>query len=159
MSGADYVWLISYAIVVLGLSAFGIHRYVMVYLFLKNSRNKPVPAGQFTELPLVTIQLPVFNEQHVVARLVDAVARLDYPQDRLQIQMLDDSTDETVEISRAQDGGTGRQPGSTPNSSTAPTAPATRRARSKTGCTPPRANYIFILDADFLPAAGNPAAR
>ena len=80
MSGADYVWLISYAIVVLGLSAFGIHRYVMVYLFLKNSRNKPVPAGQFTDLPLVTIQLPVFNEQHVVARLVDA------PQMRMRLQ-------------------------------------------------------------------------
>ena len=98
MSGADYVWLISYVFVVLGLSAFGIHRYAMVYLFLKNSRRKPEPSGHFEDLPLVTIQLPVFNEQHVVARLVDAVARLDYPRHRLQIQMLDDSTDGTTAI-------------------------------------------------------------
>ena len=150
MSGADYVWLISYAIVVLGLSAFGIHRYAMVYLFLKNSRNKPVPAGRFDDLPLVTIQLPVFNEQHVVARLVDAVARLDYPKDKLQIQMLDDSTDETVDISRAKiaelaEAGfdtefihrtdrTGYKAGALEN-----------------GLRTAKGNYIFILDADFIP--------
>jgi len=53
------------------------------------------------EWPVVTVQLPVFNERHVVQRLVRAVAEVDYPRDRLQIQVLDDSTDDTVELSRA----------------------------------------------------------
>lgn len=150
MSGADFVWIISYGLVVLGLSAFGIHRYVMVYLFLKNSREKPEPKGHFAELPEVTVQLPVFNEQHVVERLAEAVARLDYPKEKLQIQMLDDSTDETVEISRRkveelQAAGfraemihrtdrTGYKAGALENG-----------LRSATG------EFIFILDADFIP--------
>jgi hypothetical protein len=52
------------------------------------------------EYPMVTIQLPIFNEMYVVERLIDAVANFDYPQDRFEVQVLDDSTDETVEISR-----------------------------------------------------------
>ena len=59
----------------------------------------------FTDLPLVTIQLPVFNEMHVVDRLLAAVSALDYPKDKMQIQVLDDSTDETVGICRRRRGG------------------------------------------------------
>ena len=51
---------------------------------------------------MVTVQLPVFNERYVVERLVDAVCKLDYPRDRLEIQVLDDSTDDTVDIVRAK---------------------------------------------------------
>jgi cellulose synthase/poly-beta-1,6-N-acetylglucosamine synthase-like glycosyltransferase len=54
------------------------------------------------ELPVVTVQLPAFNEQYVLARLIDHVCRFDYPREKLEIQVLDDSTDETTEIARAK---------------------------------------------------------
>jgi cellulose synthase/poly-beta-1,6-N-acetylglucosamine synthase-like glycosyltransferase len=74
----------------------------MIALYLRNKHRPPVPKARFAEgaLPRVTIQLPVFNEVYVVERLIDAVGRIDYPRDRLEVQILDDSTDETTEICR-----------------------------------------------------------
>src|SRR6266487_2170319 len=96
-----FIWTICYLSVLLGLSAYGIHRYFIVYLFLRNRHREPTPAGQFDELPKVTVQLPIFNEVYVAERLLRSVSDLDYPQDKLQIQVLDDSTDETREITTA----------------------------------------------------------
>jgi cellulose synthase/poly-beta-1,6-N-acetylglucosamine synthase-like glycosyltransferase len=97
----DLALLIPYFIVLIILAAYGGHRYWLVYLYYKNKKNKTtVPPGHFAELPRVTVQLPIFNEQYVVDRLLDAVCRLDYPKDKLDIQLLDDSTDETVEVAR-----------------------------------------------------------
>ena len=84
------------------LSAFpctAVHRYVIVYLFFKHRKNVPVPVRRFENLPRVTVQLPIFNELYVVERLLESVSKLDYPRNLLQIQVLDDSTDETREIS------------------------------------------------------------
>ena len=92
------IWTICYLSVLVGLSAYGIHRYFIIYLFLKNRKRSPVPAGRFEQLPKVTMQLPIFNELYVVERLLRSVSELDYPRDRLQIQVLDDSTDETREM-------------------------------------------------------------
>src|SRR5438445_5144039 len=92
------IWTICYLSVLVGLSAYGIHRYFIIYLFLKNRKREPVPAGRFEQLPVVTVQLPIFNEVYVVERLLRSVSELDYPRDRLQIQVLDDSTDEPREI-------------------------------------------------------------
>jgi cellulose synthase/poly-beta-1,6-N-acetylglucosamine synthase-like glycosyltransferase len=101
VNGFDLALLIPYFIVLTVLAAYGAHRYWMVYLYYKHKKNKTTePAGHFDNLPRVTVQLPIFNEQYVVDRLLDAVCRLDYPQDRLDIQLLDDSTDETVEVAR-----------------------------------------------------------
>src|ERR1700741_365734 len=93
-----FIWTICYLSVLFGLSAYGIHRYFIVYLFLANRKHEPTPAGHFAELPKVTVQLPIFNEVYVAERLLRSVSELDYPQDKLQIQVLDDSTDETREI-------------------------------------------------------------
>jgi cellulose synthase/poly-beta-1,6-N-acetylglucosamine synthase-like glycosyltransferase len=87
--------IVIYFTVLVGLSLYGLHRYVMLYLYYKYRNQKVVPAGRFTELPRVTVQLPIFNEMYVSDRLLDAVTALDYPADKLQIQVLDDSTDET----------------------------------------------------------------
>src|SRR6266480_5746566 len=95
---ASIIWTICYLTVLIGLSAYGIHRYVIIYLFLKNRKRAILPAGHFKELPKVTMQLPIFNEVYVVERLLRSVSELDYPKDRLQIQVLDDSTDDTREI-------------------------------------------------------------
>ena len=92
------VWTICYLSVLFGLSAYGIHRYVIIYLFLKNRKRRVVPAGHFEQLPKVTVQLPIFNEIYVVERLLKSVSELDYPRELLQIQVLDDSTDSTREM-------------------------------------------------------------
>jgi cellulose synthase/poly-beta-1,6-N-acetylglucosamine synthase-like glycosyltransferase len=102
MTGLERALLIAYFVVVGVLAIFGVHRYQMMFLYYRNKRRAPRPGRDFAEdaLPAVTVQLPIFNEMYVVERLIDSVARLDYPRDRLEIQVLDDSTDETVEISR-----------------------------------------------------------
>src|SRR5436853_7539898 len=96
------IWTACYLAVLIGLSAYGIHRYFIIYLFLKNRKRASVPAGHFSQLPKVTVQLPIFNELYVVERLLRSVSELDYPRELLQIQVLDDSTDETRDISEAQ---------------------------------------------------------
>ena len=102
MTWVEVLFLATYFLVLLVLSVYGSHRYVMAYLYYKYKGNLAAPKGRFSEQPRVTIQLPVFNEMYVVERLIDAVARIDYPRDRLEIQVLDDSTDETQGIARAK---------------------------------------------------------
>ena len=78
-------------------AAYGVHRIHLIRLFRRRERNAMPPAAP-REWPRVTVQLPVYNERYVVNRLVEAAAALDYPRDRLEIQVLDDSTDVTREI-------------------------------------------------------------
>jgi len=102
LNSFDVALLIPYFIVLLVLASYGIHRYVLVYLYYKHRKNKvEEPSTRFDELPRVTVQLPIFNEQFVIDRLVDAVCRMEYPREKLDIQVLDDSTDETVEVANA----------------------------------------------------------
>ena len=92
--------LVVYFFVLSILAIYGWHRYYLVYLYMKNKDKRPVP-GQLPvlkDLPRVTIQLPIFNEMYVADRLIDAVVEMDYPAELLEIQVLDDSTDETTEI-------------------------------------------------------------
>jgi cellulose synthase/poly-beta-1,6-N-acetylglucosamine synthase-like glycosyltransferase len=97
----DTALLIPYFIVLILLASYGAHRYVLVYLYYKNKKNRTTePSAHFPEVPRLTIQLPIFNEQFVVERLLDAICRLDYPLEKLDIQVLDDSTDETVAVAR-----------------------------------------------------------
>jgi cellulose synthase/poly-beta-1,6-N-acetylglucosamine synthase-like glycosyltransferase len=99
---ATNIWQALYLLVIFGMCLFGLHRYVILYLYLKHRHKEPKAAAQFAELPPVTVQLPVFNERYVVDRLLKSVKGLDYPKDRLQIQMLDDSTDDTADYTREQ---------------------------------------------------------
>jgi cellulose synthase/poly-beta-1,6-N-acetylglucosamine synthase-like glycosyltransferase len=102
VNGFDLALLIPYFIVLIILAAYGAHRYWLVYLYYKHRKNKTTdPAAYFDDLPRATVQLPIFNEQYVVDRLLDAVCKLDYPREKLDIQLLDDSTDETIEVARA----------------------------------------------------------
>ncbi|HEY0263508.1 MAG TPA: cellulose synthase family protein [Granulicella sp.] len=99
----DTAILIPYFIVMVILAFYGVHRYQLVWLYYKNKKNAArwsEPGGHFDEenMPFVTIQLPIYNEQFVIERLIEAVCRLDYPRDRFEIQLLDDSTDETVGV-------------------------------------------------------------
>jgi cellulose synthase/poly-beta-1,6-N-acetylglucosamine synthase-like glycosyltransferase len=95
----DTALLIPYFVVMIILAFYGLHRYQLVYLYYKHRKNKVTePPANFAELPRVTIQLPIFNEQFVIDRLLEAVCALEYPKDKLQIQVLDDSTDETQAV-------------------------------------------------------------
>ena len=95
----DMALLVPYFVVLILLAFYGAHRYILVYLYYKHRANRTAePTERFSELPRITVQLPIFNEQFVVERLLDAVCRLDYPLEKLDIQVLDDSTDETVAV-------------------------------------------------------------
>jgi cellulose synthase/poly-beta-1,6-N-acetylglucosamine synthase-like glycosyltransferase len=97
----DYALLIPYFVVLILLASYGLHRYVLVYLYYKNRDKHTVdPPAYFEDLPPVTVQLPMFNERYVAERLIDSICKLKYPPDKLDLQVLDDSTDETVEVVR-----------------------------------------------------------
>ncbi len=80
------------------LSIYGTHRLWVLYLYFKYKDQKPVPLGDSTFKPTITIQLAVFNEYNVVERLITSIVNLDYPKDKLEIQVLDDSTDHTRDL-------------------------------------------------------------
>src|SRR4029078_10801413 len=88
----------TYLAVLIALAVYGLHRTALISMYYRNKNRRPRPAGRFSELPAVTVQLPLFNEMYVVERLLEAVAGIRSPRDRFQIQVLDDSTDETQEI-------------------------------------------------------------
>ncbi len=91
-----------YLVVLSILGVYGFHRGLLLYLYWRHRRKSPKPAGHFEELPVVTVQLPMYNEMYVAERLLGGVATIDYPKDKLEIQVLDDSTDETTEIAKAK---------------------------------------------------------
>jgi len=98
----DTAWapalLALYYLILAVLAFYGVHRLLLVVLYLRTRGRKPVRPSDPAEWPVVTVQLPLYNEMYVARRLIEAVCRLDYPPDRLEIQVLDDSTDETTEI-------------------------------------------------------------
>jgi cellulose synthase/poly-beta-1,6-N-acetylglucosamine synthase-like glycosyltransferase len=144
--------LVIYFFVLSILAIYGWHRYYLVYLYMKNrdkapDRRTPPP---LQSLPRVTIQLPIYNEMYVVDRLIDRVCEMDYPRELLEIQVLDDSTDETRDIAEL----------------------AVRRHAARgfdiqyvhrvdrtgykagaleAGLKAAKADYIAIFDADFVP--------
>jgi cellulose synthase/poly-beta-1,6-N-acetylglucosamine synthase-like glycosyltransferase len=145
-----FVWTVCYFIVVLGLSAYGIHRYSIIYLYFKNRHRKPSAPSKFDVLPVVTVQLPIYNEVYVVERLLRATSELDYPKEKLEIQVLDDSTDETRAMTdrvvadlkaRGFDASVLRR---------------SERVGFKAGALDygfrkAKGEFFFILDADFVP--------
>jgi cellulose synthase/poly-beta-1,6-N-acetylglucosamine synthase-like glycosyltransferase len=149
----DMALLIPYFVVLILLASYGAHRYILVYLYYKNKRNRTVePAQKFSELPRVTVQLPIFNEQFVVERLLEAVCGLDYPLEKLDIQLLDDSTDETVAVARGL-----------VNHYAAQGFPVTYHHRTNregfkagalaAGLKTAKGEFVAIFDADFVPPA------
>src|ERR1051325_2144657 len=95
MTPSETITLGAYFFVLIILAVYGWHRYYLVYLYMSNRDKEPQEAPALDPLPVVTIQLPLYNEMYVADRLIDAVCRIDYPRDLLEIQVLDDSTDET----------------------------------------------------------------
>src|SRR6186713_170541 len=146
--------LVLYFFVLSILAIYGWHRYYLVYLYTKHRGQVPNPAlppPTRDQMPRVTIQLPIYNEMYVADRLIDTVCEMDYPRELLEIQVLDDSTDETTEIAEL----------------------AVRRHAARgfditylhrvdrrgykagaleAGLKVAKANFIAIFDADFVPS-------
>src|SRR5262245_47969750 len=144
-----------YFAVLLALSCYGLHRLHLVVLCWRHRKRiaqalAVPPLGTDDELPIVTIQLPLFNESTVAARLLDAVAQMDYPADRLEIQVLDDSTDETQALARTHVERLRAQ------GVDAVYVHRTRRVGYKAGALDEglavaKGELLAIFDADFLP--------
>jgi cellulose synthase/poly-beta-1,6-N-acetylglucosamine synthase-like glycosyltransferase len=152
MTPAETLILASYFFILIILAAYGWHRYYLVYLYMRHKDRVPQPPDRsFDQLPTVTVQLPIYNEMYVVDRLVDAVCRIDYPRELLEIQVLDDSTDETraiAELAVRRHAAHGLD---------IKYLHRTNRAGFKAGALDEglrqaRGEYIAIFDADFLPA-------
>lgn len=151
----DLTWLgrsalVGYTLVLGILCVYGLHRYFLVATFYRVRRKAPQLTACFRELPPVTVQLPMYNEQYVAQRIIEAAARIDYPPDRLQIQVLDDSTDSTAELARAtverlRDAGCDIHYVRRENRTGYKAGALEEGTCSATG------EFIAIFDADFLP--------
>jgi len=152
MNPLEIAVLGSYFMTLVILAVFGLHRYVMVYLYFRHKDRRALPVPPPDRHPRVTIQLPLYNEMYVAERLIETVCRIEYPRELLEIQVLDDSTDETCEVAEL----------------------AVRRAAAQgidikylhrtnrvgfkagaleEGLKTARGEFVAIFDADFLPTA------
>ncbi len=131
-------------------TAVMLYRAFLMLRYYLCDRGDPEPAGRFEEEPVVTVQLPIFNEQFVVERLLDTVCALDWPKDKLEVQLLDDSTDETVQISArkvAELCGRGFDVKHVHRvDRTGYKAGALKRATDQA-----RGDFLAVFDADFVP--------
>src|SRR4029450_13789057 len=98
MTPAETLTLAAYFFVLIILAIYGWHRYSLVYLYMRYRDKEPRPGAPLDPLPVVTIQLPLYNELYVADRLIEAGRKIDYPRDPLEVQVLDDSTDETRSV-------------------------------------------------------------
>jgi len=90
----------AYVFLLMLIGLYGLHRYWLVYLFGRHHKHRPRPQVRYAQVPRVTVQLPMFNEGLVAHRIIDAACRIDYPTDRLQIQVVDDSTDDSADLAK-----------------------------------------------------------
>src|SRR5215470_15962787 len=152
MTPVETLTLATYFFVLIVLAIYGWHRYYLVYLYMRNKDKEPKATRPLDPLPAVTIQLPLYNEMYVADRLIEAVCAMEYPRELLEIQVLDDSVDETRSIAES----------------------AVRRFAAKgidikyfhrtdrtgfkagaleAGLKTARGEFIAIFDADFIPSS------
>ncbi len=152
MTPAETLTLAAYFFVLIVLAAYGWHRYYLVYLYMRHRDRQPQPGPQLDPLPVVTIQLPLYNEMYVADRLIDTVCEIDYPRELLEIQVLDDSTDETRGIAelavrrRAAQGFDIRYYHRTDRT-------GYKAGALEAGLKVARGEFVAIFDADFIPTS------
>ena len=147
----DLAMMIPYFLVLFVLATYGLHRYWLVYDYYKYRRNIPGPPPQATRWPRVTVQLPIFNERYVIERLVEAVSRFDYPREFLDIQVLDDSTDETQQVASACVARFAAQ-GLPIYYIHRANREGYKAGALENGLKTARGEFVAIFDADFIPA-------
>jgi cellulose synthase/poly-beta-1,6-N-acetylglucosamine synthase-like glycosyltransferase len=93
-------FIVLYLLTLLLIAVYGLHRYVLVYLYIKYRHKGYQPKSRHAQLPKITVQLPMYNEDMVAERVIRATCEIDYPRELLEIQVLDDSTDHSADIAR-----------------------------------------------------------
>ncbi len=135
----------------LWLALYGLQAFILAYLYLCHRRQQPdSPPIPRSDWPPVTVQVPVYNELHVIERAIDAAASLDYPHDRLQIQILDDSTDETTRLALAR-AAFHQDQGVDVTVLRRSSQDGYKAGALAWGLSQARGEYIAIFDADFCP--------
>jgi len=147
---AQIATLTVYYIVLALLAMYGTHRALMVRLYYRHRRDTPRPAGDLPVLPRVTIQLPIYNEVYVVERLLEAVAAIDYPPELTEIQVLDDSTDETRDVAQRLIARY-RERGLDIVHRTRTDRQGFKAGALQAGMESARGEFLLIFDADFVP--------
>jgi cellulose synthase/poly-beta-1,6-N-acetylglucosamine synthase-like glycosyltransferase len=150
MTTGETLVLATYFFVLVILAVYGWHRYFLVYLYMKNKDRVPVPTG-IDRLPRVTVQLPIYNEMYVADRLIDAVCQLNYPRELLEIQVLDDSTDETrivAERAVMRNAATGIEISYLHRTDRT----GYKAGALEAGMKVAKGEFIAIFDADFIPS-------
>ena len=150
MTPAETLTLATYFFVLIILAIYGWHRYYLVYLYMRNRGKEPRAAGPLASLPPVTIQLPLYNEMYVADRLIAAVCAIDYPRELLEIQVLDDSTDETrgiadLAVRRFAEQGIDIKYYHRANRT------GFKAGALEAGLKTARGEFVAIFDADFIP--------
>jgi len=152
MTPSETLILAAYFFVLIVLAIYGWHRYYLVYLYMRNRGNGAKPGPALDPLPVVTIQLPLYNEMYVADRLIEAVCRIEYPREKLEIQVLDDSTDETRGIAElavrrfATEGVDIKYLHRTDRR-------GYKAGALEAGLQTARGEFIAIFDADFIPSS------
>jgi len=150
ISLGEQILIVVYTFALVMVSIYGLHRYVLMYLYYRHRHKAPRKAGHFEQLPPVTVQLPMYNEQYVARRIIEQACRIDYPRDKLHIQVLDDSTDGTTEIAaaaveRARQGGFDIELIHRDNRR------GYKAGALENGLKTAKGEFIAIFDADFVP--------
>jgi cellulose synthase/poly-beta-1,6-N-acetylglucosamine synthase-like glycosyltransferase len=146
----ELVTLLMYLAVLTALAIYGLHRYHLVLLHRRHRGDAAKALESFPTEPVVTVQLPLFNERYVAERLIHAVCALDWPRDRLEIQVLDDSTDDTREIVAEIVEGL-RTEGHDIHHIHRTDRTGYKAGALEAGLARARGEFIAIFDADFVP--------
>jgi cellulose synthase/poly-beta-1,6-N-acetylglucosamine synthase-like glycosyltransferase len=134
------------------LALYGVHRSTLLFLYLRHRGERATPLSRYAEsdLPIVTVQLPMFNELFVAERLIDAAAQVDYPRDRLEIQVLDDSTDATSTIARIKCEAL-REEGLDVTYLHRGDRNGYKAGALEAGMRQAKGEFVLVFDADFVP--------
>ncbi|HTK29843.1 MAG TPA: cellulose synthase family protein [Vicinamibacterales bacterium] len=152
MTAPETLTLAAYFFVLIILAVYGWHRYYLVYLYMKHRGREKKAGPPLDPLPVVTIQLPLYNEMYVADRLIDAVCRIDYPRDLLEIQVLDDSVDETETVAESAVRRWAAQ-GIDIKYYHRTDRTGFKAGALEAGLRVARGEFVAIFDADFIPTA------
>lgn len=150
-----FIWgaLVIYTGALLYITFYCMLQFQLLYYYQRNKKKSNLPDEpkvKESDLPMVTVQLPIFNEMYVVDRLIDCISELEYPKEKLQIQILDDSTDETVEISKKKVEEY-KKKGFDIELRHRVDRTGFKAGALKAGMDSSKGEFIAIFDADFLP--------
>lgn len=146
----EWIIIVIYGICLLFIFMFSLTQLHLTWHYLKSKKEPTIPTDNLMELPLVTVQLPVYNEKYVLKRLIDKICKLNYPKDKLEIQILDDSTDKTVDIIKSKLKKLAEK-GLNIQYITRPNRKGYKAGALQYGMERAKGEFLAIFDADFLP--------